>query len=163
MAMDALSQEPLKKSILPPSSPEVQFQARLAKTIFFAWIIFLGFAIWHDAKKATMPPTYDALAYFEKGKNVWQHLKHKTFINPLNVDPSYRPPGTVLMSFPFGYHDDFRGFYFRSVYIPILCFTIAAYIAGYSAGASTLWHWMLSAAAIFFSSLPFFYHFEYTD
>src|SRR5713226_383037 len=143
--MDVLSQGPLEKTI--KNSPKAQFQGGLANSILFAWVIFLGLAIWHDAKKSTMPPTYDALAYFEKGRNVWQHLKHKTFINPLNVDPSYRPPGTVLMSFPFGYHDDFRGFYFRSVYIPILCFTIAAYIAGYSASASTLWRWMLSAAA----------------
>src|SRR5260370_11755594 len=131
--MDTLSQELPEKTSKTSSSPEARFLGCLAKTILFAWVVFLGFAIWHDAKKSTMPPTYDALVYFEKGRNVWQHLKHKTFINPLNVDPSYRPPGTVLMSFPFGSHDAFRGFYFCSVYIPILGCAIAAYRAGCSA------------------------------
>src|SRR5260370_15295549 len=160
--MDTLSQELPEKTSKTSSSPEARFLGCLAKSILFAWVVFLGFAIWHDAKKSTMPPTYDALVYFEKGRNVWQHLKHKTFINPLNVDPFYRPGGTVLMSFQFGYHDDFRGFYFRSVYIPILCFAIAAYLAGYSAGASTQWRWKLSLTGVFLSSMPFFYDFEYT-
>jgi len=110
-----------------------------------------------------MPPTYDALVYFEKGKNVWEHLSPKNFVNPLNVESAYRPPATVLMSFPFGYHEDFHGFYFRSIFIPVLCFIVAVSIAGFSSGNTTFQVWLVCCEAIFLSSIPFFYHFEYTD
>lgn len=157
--MYSYQQDPARN---PPSS-SVRFQMFLSRAIPFMWIVFLGFAIWHDVKKTTMPPSYDALVYFEKGKNVWEHLNPKNFVNPLNVESTYRPPATVLMSFPFGYRDDFRGFYFRSIFIPVLCFMAAVYIAGYSTRTSTLRSWILCFAAIFLSSIPFFYHFEYTD
>jgi len=134
-----------------------------SQAIVLLWIIFLGWAIWRHAERSHVPPIYDGLAYFQKAKNVWQHLGGKNFVNPLSAPPSYRPPGTVLMSYPFGYDDDFRGFHFRSVFIPVLCFLTAIYIAGYSAARSAVRLWLLALGAIFFSTLPFFYHFEYTD
>src|SRR3972149_1906759 len=92
------------------------------------WLIYLGITIWQHAHHSVQPPLYDPLSYMLKAMNFWQVVEHGKFINPLNIVPTSRPPGTILMSYPFGFTPDFRGFHFRSVFFPIICIIAAVYI-----------------------------------
>src|SRR5205085_7417107 len=123
--MHSLNQNITETIVGRSSQVERRSSGQIAKIVVLAWLVFLGIALWQHAKNSQMPPTYDALNYFAKGKNIWLHLRGKHFVNPFNLPPTYRPPGTVLMSFPLGYHNDFHGFYFRSVFFPIVCFVAA--------------------------------------
>src|SRR4030095_6975969 len=69
-------------------------------------------------------------------------------------------PGTVLMSFPFGFDTDFRGFYFRSIFLPIVLLAAGVVVAGFSRDLSTTSKWYLALVAGFLVTLPFFYYFE---
>jgi hypothetical protein len=72
------------------------------------------------------------------------------FINPLKLEPTARPPGSIIMSYPFGFSLDFRGFLFRSVFLPILSIGLAVYIV---AGEETVREarWRVAAMTSLFS------------
>src|SRR5262249_54227909 len=123
------------------------------------WLLFLGTTILWHVVQTKQPPTFDALTYFQKAKNCWENLYQLKLKNPLNVDPTFRPPGTILMSYPLGFDSDFHAFYFRSVYFPIICFVAAIYLAGYKRSLQHSTKWTLALFAICLSSLPTFYHF----
>ena len=126
------------------------------------WLIYLGITIWQHAHHSVQPPLYDPLSYMLKAMNFWQAVEHGKFINPLNLVPTSRPPGTILMSYPFGFTPDFRGFHFRSVFFPIICIIAAVYIvAGTTKARSGRW-WM-AAIVLLFSSLPMLYQFDKVD
>ena len=135
----------------------------LPHIIVSLWLVFVAVTLWSHASRAQLPPVYDAFTYFAKAFNVWNGLHAKFMVNPLNAAPSIRPPGTVLMSFPFGFSADFRPFFFRSVFVPILCFVTALYLAAFDREKSSSYQWNLAIMAIFISALPFFYHFELSD
>ena len=75
------------------------------------WVGFLGWEIWQHSQQALKPPVYDAASYFFKARNVWNELSQPGWANPFNTDPSVRPPGAVLMAYPFGFDADFRPFF----------------------------------------------------
>lgn len=129
--------------------------------ILVVWLSFIACFVWQHVKSSEQPPIYDAASYFWKAKNFWANMKQPRIANPLNTEPSVRPPGTVLMSYPFGFNPDFHGFYFRSVFIPILCLVFAVYIAGWSSKMTVTRHWSIAIISIFLSTLPLFYHFEF--
>lgn len=110
--------------------------------------------------KTEQPPLYDASTYFLKAQHFWAKIDQRSFFNPLNLDPTARPPGTILMSYPFGFNSDFRPFYFRSVFLPVLCLVMAIYIAVYSPAMQAHERWNLALLSIFLSALPMFYQFE---
>jgi len=124
------------------------------------WLAFLGGAIWWHAKKATQPPLYDAFSYYKKAENLWANIHARHWQNPLEVVPPFRPPGTVLVAYPLGFRQDFRGFYFRSSYFPILLLVLAVYVAGYFRGEPLSQQWNVAFFAILLSTLPAFYHYE---
>lgn len=95
------------------------------------WIIYLGITIWQHSIHSVQTPIGDSLSYMQKAMNFWQVVEHGKFINPLNLEPVYRPPGTILMSYPFGFSPEFHGFHFRSVFLPILSIVAAVYIVSY--------------------------------
>ena len=66
------------------------------------------------------------------------------------------------MSYPIGFDTDFRGFYFRSVFFPIVLLVAAAYVIGYRREMSAADHWCLVVIALFLSTQPTFYQFEYS-
>jgi hypothetical protein len=105
------------------------------------------------------PPIYDALTYFQKAQNVWNNLEEKEIVNPFNLQPTVRPPGTVLMSYPFGFNKDPRPFYFRSIFLPILFFISAIFVVLYSRGIGQSEKWDVCLISLFLSTLPMFYHF----
>lgn len=145
------------------SRPDQRLREWLPHIAVLLWILFLGVTLWNHAHRAQLPPVYDAFTYFAKAFNVWSGLHARPMVNPLNAVPSIRPPGTVLMSYPFGFSPDFRPFFFRSVFIPILCFVLALYLAAFDRVKSSSYQWNLAIMAIFLSALPLFYHFELSD
>ena len=126
------------------------------------WLLYLGAMVWHRADISAQTPGYDPLTYLVKAKQFWESVGRGRLFNPLNIEPAVRPPGTVLMSYPFGFSPDYRGFLFRSVFMPVLLLVGALYL-----GASTLrpkvHGWGIAALAFLFSSLPMFYAFEWRE
>src|SRR4029079_15543283 len=119
-------------------------------------LFYLAITIWAHATLSQQPPLYDALGYFLKGKNFWDLLWQHHVFNPF-VWPEYRPPGTILMSFPFGY-DGFQAFHFRSVFFPIVLAAIAGWIALRGNAAEPAAICVVLVLAL--TSLPMFYELE---
>jgi hypothetical protein len=126
--------------------------------IVVIWLLYLAITIWEHATLSQHPPLYDGLSYFLKGKNFWDLIWQHHIFNPF-IWPSYRPPGTILMSFPFGY-DGFQAFHFRSVFFAIVLSAIAGWISlhGNSSKAKSVAVYI--ALILAFTSLPMFYEFE---
>ena len=124
------------------------------------WLTFVGVAMWHHAQRSSQPPIYDASTYFLKAFHFWGSLNSGKLVNPLNLEPTFRPPGTVLMSYPAGFDKDYRGFYFRSIFLPIALLAIAVFAVGYRRDLANKAKWHLVLLAAFLSSLPAFYYFE---
>jgi len=128
--------------------------------VLLLWLAFVGAAVWQHAQRATQPPIHDASTYFLKAHNFWANVHSEKRVNPLDIEPTFRPPGTVLMSYPFGFDTDYRGFFFRSVYLPIVLLAAGVLIAGYGRDLSVASVWYLVLVACFLSTLPFFYYFQ---
>lgn len=138
------------------------WQPWLPHLLVIIWLLYLAAAIWQRALHSVQPPFFDPLSYMQKALSFWRAVGHGTFVNPFSLEPSVRPPGTILMSYPFGFTPDFRGFHFRSVFLPILCVVAAVYIVAGKVQAKTA-GWWVAAMALLFSSLPMFYHFDWSD
>jgi hypothetical protein len=124
------------------------------------WVIFLGLTTWNHAFHSNLPPLYDPLGYFQKGLDFWRNIDQGHWLNPFNIQPTTRPPGTILLAAPFGCPADFHGFYFRSVFLPLTCVIGAVYIS-VEKSCRLAAGWGMAAIALLFSSLPMFYHFEW--
>jgi hypothetical protein len=124
------------------------------------WMAFVGGAMWQHTQQSTQPPIHDASTYYLKAHNFWDMLRQGKIFSALKVEPSFRPPGTVLMSYPLGFHSDYRNFYFRSIFLPIVLLGIAIIIAGYRRDLDSKSKWHLVLLTAFLSSLPAFYYFE---
>ncbi|MFA6310831.1 MAG: hypothetical protein WCV99_10340 [Sterolibacterium sp.] len=116
--------------------------------------------MWQHAQHSQQPPIYDAFSYYLKAHNFWAEMQQQKLFHYFNVEPSFRPPGTILMSYPFGFDTDYRGFYFRSVFFPIVLLSLAVVIGGYRRELDSKSKWHLALIAVFLSCLPCFYHFE---
>lgn len=128
--------------------------------VLCVWITFLAWAVWQHALQSRQPPIHDAFGYYLKAYNFWSAIDEHRLLNPLNIEPTFRPPGTILMSYPLGFETDYRGFYFRSVFFPILMISIAVMISGYHSDLDTKTKWQLVLISAFLTSLPCFYFFE---
>ena len=137
-------------------------ESRLLPTLILAiWLIFVGTGLWQHIKVAETPPNYDPLSYIEKAKNFWEQVRAGNIGTAFTVEPTVRPVGTILMSYPMGFARDLRGFYFRSVFVPVVLLVAAAYVIGYRRDMSVDDCWRLTFICIFLSTLPAFYHFEF--
>lgn len=116
------------------------------------WITYLAFSLWSYAAVETEPPVFDALSYVQKAQTFWHAIHEGRPFNPLSLEPTIRPFGTVLLSYPFGYSEDFRGFYFRSMFIPIL--VLAATFLFVAPMKSTKQMFMIFVVAILATSAP---------
>ena len=129
--------------------------------VLLLWILFVGWALWYQhAQHSQQPPLYDAWGYYFKAHNLWIKIHQAKLFNPFNVEPSFRPPGTVLMAYPFGFDTDYRGFYFRSIFFPIGLLCLAVVVGGYRRELDSRSKWHLVLLAAFLSTLPCFYYFE---
>lgn len=143
-------------------APHVRLKRWLPHIVVLVWLLFLGVCIWSHVVSSQQPPIYDAISYFQKAKNFWENVDRGQWFNPFNIPPTVRPPGTVLMSYPLGITSDFHGFYFRSVYFPILSVILAVYISIGMSRALAM-GWGIAGVALLLSSLPLFYQFEWVD
>lgn len=134
----------------------------LPHALVAGWVIYLAAMIWQHALTSVQPPWGDGLSYYQKAASFWRALEQGRFFNPLNLFPSVRPPGTILMSFPFGFSTDFHGFHFRSIFLPLLSIVVAVYIAAGKAALRANGWWVASIAFLF-SSLPMFYWLDWND
>jgi hypothetical protein len=124
------------------------------------WLGLLAAAIWLHTHVSAQAPIFDAFTYYQKAHNFWEAMRAGRWFNPLNVEPTFRPPGTVLMSYPFGFDPDPRGFYFRSVYFPICLLFVSVLIAAYRADDDFRTRLRIMLTAIFFTTITLPYHFE---
>jgi hypothetical protein len=145
-----------------PTGHPLRCRALIPHLIVVLWLIYLGAMIWQHNIQSVQSPQYDALTYMQKAMNFWKAVDQGKLFNPLNIEPTVRPPGTILMSYPFGFSSDFKGFHFRSVFFPILCIVIAVYMTAGIPQTSAA-GWGVAAVAIFFSAIPMFYYFDCTE
>jgi hypothetical protein len=129
----------------------------LAVTAWFAAIV-VGVAF--AALSTTEPPMWDALSYLQKALTFWQAVDAGKPFNPFDLPMTVRPPGTILMSYPLGWSDDYRWFYFRSVVIPVGLLIAAVYLAGYRVVTTRKGHWVLAALAIALAGMPMLFRFQ---
>jgi hypothetical protein len=134
----------------------------LPHVLVACWLLYLGLSIWQHVLHSVQVPLYDAISYIQKAVNFWRSVDKGLIFNPLNLEPTVRPPGIILMSYPFGLSPDFHGFFFRSVFLPILSIVAAVYIVAGIAQTKAS-GWRVAAMAFLFSSLPMFYWMDWND
>jgi hypothetical protein len=130
---------------------------------FVFWLTAVGFLVWRKAHMSLFPPEPDAFSYIQKAVHFWDNAKKGFPVNPLNLMQTLRPPGTVLISFPFGYDGDFKAFHFRTVFIPFLVWTSAILLLFWPTRESPDWKSGATKAilaAILFGACPVLFHFE---
>jgi len=120
----------------------------------------LGIGIYRKASRAIAPPINDPMSYYTKGALIWREWSHGHLVNPLNVYPTVRPPGPILLTSPLGFSPDFRPFYFRSSFIPVVVFVIAFWVLAESQVRQPRQRWTNLVGALMLASLPMFYQFE---
>src|SRR5262249_25624361 len=102
------------------------------------------------------------LQYMQKAMAFWQAIKDGRIADAFLAPPTVRPLGTLLVSFPFGFTNDYHGFLFRSSFVPIACSVVAVYLAAGLRRAKQD-GWWIAAIALLFSSLPMFYQFDWNE
>jgi hypothetical protein len=107
------------------------------------------------------PPIYDALTYAGKAMTAWAAIGEGRFLDLLSAPPPNRPPGSVAMSYPFGFDRTFHGFHFRSVFVPVVLLGLAVWIAGSPEDSTDAWSRPLLGLAV--SSMPILFQFEISD
>lgn len=138
------------------------WHATLPHLLVGLWVLYLAITIWQHAVASVQVPWGDGLSYFQKAASFWRAIDRGEWFNPLNLFPTVRPPGTILMSYPFGFSADYHGFHFRSVFLPILSVVAAVYIAAGKVNVKTA-GWWVAAIALLFSSLPMFYWLDWNE
>ena len=125
-------------------------------------LLVIGFGIHRKSALTAIPPTHDSFHYYLKSKSVWEQLKRGGLMNTLNVaEPVMRPPGGVLVSFPFGFSKDYRGFFFRNAFVPVVVFVSALWLLALNFTVPGRQRWMAAALIGGFASFSMFYHFTF--
>jgi hypothetical protein len=135
---------------------------RLPLIILAIWLAIIAALVWQRVCESPQPPIYDALSYIEKAKAFWDNVSQGLPQNPFNIGNSSRPPGTVLLSYPFGFSNDYRGFLFRSVIVPFIIWVIAILISTLPmpCGSKPRSFWPAVLAVFLLGPMPFFFQFE---
>jgi hypothetical protein len=94
----------------------------------------------------------------QKADAVWTAIAKGSGENVLNIEPSVRPPGTVLLTAPLGPLKDYRNFYFRSVFVPVVIMALAVFIASVGVTGHI---WESALLAMLAASMSMFWQFEY--
>src|ERR1700682_3027436 len=110
----------------------MRIAARCTHLVVLLWIVLLSALIWHRASVSEQLPISDAFEYYAKAKHFWDAVYSSQPSTAFDVEPTFRPVGTVLMSYPFGFNEDPRPFYFRSVFFGVVALFIAVFVAATS-------------------------------
>ena len=143
----------------PGRNPD-RFSSRAPISILLLCLAVLGVGIYSKAARAIAPPIFDSAAYYAKGALVWREWSSHHLANPLNVPPTSRPPGTMLVTSPFGFSPDFRPYLFRSTYIPVIVFVMAFWVLAESQLRRPGQRWANLVGALMLAGFPMFYQFE---
>ncbi len=127
-------------------------------TVLVAWLTIAGMFTWQDSRENLVPPIWDPETYVEKADGLWKSLLAGDGQNWLNVPPTVRPPGTVVLTAPLGPLRDFRDFFFRSVFVPVAIMIFAVFLAGF---AITDRSWESALVALVAGSMPMFWQFDW--
>ena len=130
----------------------------VALGLLMAWLVLAGSLTWMRSRESVLPPLWDQQTYVQKAEAVWTSISKGTRENPLSIEPSVRPPGTVLLTAPLGQLKDFRNFYFRSAFVPVAIMALAVFIAGVGV---TRQPWESALLALLAASMPMFWQFDY--
>lgn len=128
-----------------------------ALALLIAWLVIAGGLTWQRSRESVIPPVWDQKSYVMKAEAFWLEVNAGKIANPFNVQPSSRPPGTILLTAPTGPLKDYRNFYFRSAFIPVAMMVLAVFLAGM--GITKL-AWPSTLVAISAGSMPMFWQFE---
>lgn len=131
-----------------------------APAAILLWLGIVGVGLALAALAATEPPVWDALSYVQKGFGFWTAVHEHRLVNPFNLPMTVRPPGSILMSYPFGWSYDYHWFYFRSLFIPIALLAAAPFIACWAPGNPARRNWFLAALALALAGMPILYQFQ---
>src|SRR5580765_6783868 len=144
-----------------PKTSRGRFSRHAPVSILMLCLLLLGIGIHQKTNRAIAPPIYDAMSYYAKGAMVWTEWGMGRLVNPFDVGPStVRPPGTMLLSSPLGFSRDFRAFFFRSIYYPIVLFVVGFWLLAESRAYQPGQSWVNLTGALMLASLPMFYQFE---
>jgi hypothetical protein len=133
---------------------------RLPFAVLLAFLALVGTLVFFRVQETRQEPFFDVLSYAAKAKAFWDAAGKGNPFNPFDLEPAIRPPGTVLFTYPFGFSDEYHGFYFRTVFLPVALFALALWMAGKRAREREGGAWLVLVLAVGFSSLPLFYQFE---
>ncbi len=147
----------------PGRRAQTGFLAFLIPFALFLCLMVLSIGVWRHVKESVQPPMYDPINYMQKAKAFWDMVASGHWQNPLDLQPVFRPPGTIFLSYPFGFTEDFKGYLARSVIVPILAIATALYVVRFRGKMSTAEHLDLAAVALILTTMPCFYHFEAID
>lgn len=122
----------------------------------------IGGILWMKSRQSRLPPIGDEYSYIDEGRNTWANLRNGFPKNPFDVLPGLRPPGTVLITYPFGFDNDYRAYRFRTVFIPFLVWTLAVWLLCWPrrGEGTSLSRWTAVWAAIVFGANPIFFHLD---
>jgi hypothetical protein len=138
--------------------------SRLVPAVVLALLLLaVAGGVYRKSSQAVAPPIYDAMQYYAKAALVWQALGTGKLVNPLNVAPTERPPGVIVLSGPTGFSPDFRAFFFRATFFPIILFIAACWLVAHERLRDPRAGWLIASACAALVALPMFYHFERSD
>ena len=140
-----------------------RFSMHLPMLILVLCLAVLGIGIYLKTNRAIAPPIFDPMAYYMKGELVWREWSSGRLVNPLNVEPTIRPPGTMLLTSPLGFSPNFHGFFFRAIYVPVVAFVLGFWVLAESQLRQPRQRWANLVGALMLASLPMFYQFERND
>ena len=117
-------------------------------------LTMLGLLISHRVLQSEQPPFYDAVGYAVKAKNFWHAVGEGTWVNPLNLEPTVRPPGTILMSHPLGFSEHPHWFFFRSIFFPIGIVVLGLWFIALPECTTQRARWLLVSLCLAGGALP---------
>jgi hypothetical protein len=133
----------------------------LPVTLLIVWMVVVAVFEWQRVQESQKPPIYDTISYLQKGKSFWENAALGWPRNPMNLDNSLRPPGTVLLTYPFGYDGQYKGFLFRSIYVPLFVWILSLLVIGWpTIYSKKKWsYWPMVLAVFLLGPMTLFFDF----
>ncbi|MCX6960719.1 MAG: hypothetical protein NTW91_10680 [Verrucomicrobia bacterium] len=136
----------------------------IARAIYVLIVCFvlsiIAVGIHKKAYQAVAPPIYDPISYYSKSKIVWDAISQHQWKSAFEQLPQ-RPPGTVLILYPFGFVPSIQSFLFRSTFAPIAIWALALLVIIMPKIRNSKEMLVGAALTVGLLSLPIFYHFEF--
>lgn len=121
--------------------------------LIIAWFVVASLLTWQRTR-GSLPPIWDQQSYLEKAEAFWNAAAEGNPKNPLNIEPTFRPPGTILVTAPLGPLKDYRNYYFRSIFLAVVIMVLAVFITAFGI---TRQEWPAAYVAVLSGSTPMFW------